>query len=68
MLRHIRESAGLTQEELADKLKTKKTIQKVENLKRKFNEAGKIIKARDIIANVKEIKNVNEAKAILELI
>ncbi len=45
-----------------------KTIQKVENLKRKFAEAGKIIKARDIIANVKEIKNVNEAKAILELI
>ena len=32
MIRQIRESAGLTQEELADKLKTKKTaISRIEN-------------------------------------
>jgi hypothetical protein len=45
-----------------------KTIQKVENLKRKFTEAGKIIKPRDIISNIKEIRNVSEVKAILEII
>lgn len=45
-----------------------KTIQKVENLKKKLASQGKPIKARNIISNVKEIRSVPEAKAILELI
>ncbi len=45
-----------------------KTIQKVENLKKKLAAQGKPIKTRDIISNVKEIRSVPEAKAILEII
>ncbi len=45
-----------------------RTIRKVETLKRKLQASGKPIKPRDVISNVREIKNVQEAKAILELI
>lgn len=45
-----------------------KTIQKVENLKKKLALQGKPMKTRDIISNVKEIRSVPEAKAILKII
>ncbi len=45
-----------------------KTIQKVENLKKKLAAEGKQIKPRDVIARVKEIRSVSQAKAILEII
>lgn len=44
-----------------------KTIQKVENLKRKFAAQGKQLKTRDVITYVKEIRTVSEAKAIIEI-
>ena len=44
-----------------------KIIQKVENLKKKFAAQGKQLKTRDVIANIREIRTVHEANAILEI-
>jgi len=44
-----------------------KIVLKVEELKKKYELDGKILKPRDIISNIRDIKSVSEAKAILEI-
>lgn len=45
-----------------------KTIKQVEELKKEFKAQGKILKARDVIARVRSIKNVSEAHGILNMV
>ncbi|MHB1661945.1 MAG: hypothetical protein ACYCSQ_09730 [bacterium] len=44
-----------------------KTVRDVERLKNEYKAAGKILKTRDVISNIRAIRNVAEAKAILEI-
>ena len=44
-----------------------KVVRQVEELKKKFNAAGKKLEVRDVVANCRMIQNVPQAKAILEL-
>ena len=44
------------------------TVKKIEKLKNKYKESGKNLQVRDIISHIREVKSVNEARSILEII
>ena len=63
---HIEDIKELLEEYGFSKLEN--TVQKIESLKKKFKESGKVLKVRDIVSNIREIRTVNEARNILDII